>query len=462
MLKKLLISIWITGWSIIAAYEISTTLELINISSNKETWPPEGFVIVENRSGDKIMISEETDQKFNPKNPDICDENFITTIKTEIINDTLFISYLNDPIFYGVKDLELKIIPSGDHFRPDRGFKIHNFRKISLTNESSHEIPLNIYETVQNEYYIDFILQGFSEKNNELCFTELLLSINEENFTNYKTNTPFFLEEVLQPAFEENPNISVIGENEYIKNVIENNQKKLLFSSLPTVSESALVLLNQSTRYSNDEEKDIWVNTPRYYPSVRDEIVIGLFGEVINYDFIALSNILETLKIVAPNLKITISNDVNDVTLPIHLSPCNELISDKFNNCFGYAAGIYYGWHDFIWVDSSITNKNRRAHVIIHELGHALGLNHNLCIDSVMSYSQFADETSYFNHLDLMQLSLLYHPEVESYDGKSFKTWVINKFQLDENIVEKYENDPYLACNANDENEWKELIRMQK
>ena len=35
----------------------------------------EGFVIVENRSGDKIMISEETDQKFNPKNPDICDEN---------------------------------------------------------------------------------------------------------------------------------------------------------------------------------------------------------------------------------------------------------------------------------------------------------------------------------------------------------------------------------------------------
>ena len=53
---------------------------------------------------------------------------------------------------------------------------------------------------------------------------------------------------------------------------------------------------------------------------VSDEIVIGLFGEVISYDFIALSNVLETLKIVAPNLKITISNDVNDVTLPIHLS----------------------------------------------------------------------------------------------------------------------------------------------
>ena len=79
-------------------------------------------------------------------------------------------------------------------------------------------------------------------------------------------------------------------------------------------------MLNQSTRYSNDEEKDIWVNTPRYNPRVSDEIVIGLFGEVINYDFIALSNILETLKIVAPNLKLTISNDVNDVTLPIHLS----------------------------------------------------------------------------------------------------------------------------------------------
>jgi len=135
MSKKLILIVWIIGWCIVAFQQISTTYQTLNHSFNRDKWPPEDFVIVENRSGDKIMISEETDQKFNPKNSDICDENFITTIKTEIKNDTLLISYLNDPIFYGVKDMELKIIPSGDHFRPDRGFKIHNFRKISLTNE---------------------------------------------------------------------------------------------------------------------------------------------------------------------------------------------------------------------------------------------------------------------------------------------------------------------------------------
>ena len=30
---------------------------------------------------------------------------------------------------------------------------------------------------------------------------------------------------VLEPVFQENPNISEIGENEFIKNVVENNKK---------------------------------------------------------------------------------------------------------------------------------------------------------------------------------------------------------------------------------------------
>ena len=114
---------------------------------------------------------------------------------------------------------------------------------------------------------------------------------------------------------------------------------------------------------------------------------------------------LETLQIVAPNLKITISDDGNDVTLPIHIAPCNDLVSERFNGCKGYAAGLYHGFHDYIWVDASIRNKDWRSHVIIHELGHALGLNHNLCIDSVMSYSTL-QRNKYFNGLDLMQLQL--------------------------------------------------------
>tara|TARA_X000000950_G_scaffold55029_1_gene65833 strand:+ start:5615 stop:7012 length:1398 start_codon:yes stop_codon:yes gene_type:complete len=465
VLKKLLISIWITGWSIIAAYEISTTLELINASSNKETWPPQGFVIVENRGGDKVMITEETDQKYNPKNSEICNPNFISVVNSSIEDNILHLSYTDEPNFFGVDEIKLKIIPSGDRFSPDKGFKIHNFKTIELTNNLNHEIPLNIYEVVNGKkYYIDFVLEGFGKNKDtlELCFSKLLLSINENNFKSYMENSPFYLGGVLEPAFEENPNILNIGEDEYIDNIIENNKKKLLNDILPPVDEAAIVLLNRSTRYSEMDDKNIWIYYPTYIPDIKNEIVVGLFGDVISYDFITLSNVLEVLKIVAPKLKITISDDKNDVTLPIHLSPCNKLLSEKFNNCEGYAAGIYNGFHDYIWVDSSITNKDWRSHVIIHELGHALGLNHNLCIDSVMSYSEFSDDTTYFNYLDLMQLRLLYHPDAGSYGGKGFENWSIDYFDLDEDLIKRYKNDPYLACNGVDKNGWIEFVEMQK
>ena len=75
MSKKLTLIVWIIGWSIVAFQQISTTYQTLNHSFNRDKWPPEGFVIVENRSGDKIMISEETDQKFNPKNPSLYSSN---------------------------------------------------------------------------------------------------------------------------------------------------------------------------------------------------------------------------------------------------------------------------------------------------------------------------------------------------------------------------------------------------
>ena len=46
-------------------------------------------------------------------------------------------------------------------------------------------------------------------------------------------------------------------------------------------------------------------------------------------DFLTVANVLETLKVVAPNLKITISDDGRDVTLPIHMTPCDRLVSEK-------------------------------------------------------------------------------------------------------------------------------------
>ena len=44
------------------------------------------------------------------------------------------------------KRLNLRIIPSGDDFYPDKGFKIHNYHTFNLSKDLYHEIPLKIYE----------------------------------------------------------------------------------------------------------------------------------------------------------------------------------------------------------------------------------------------------------------------------------------------------------------------------
>ena len=60
-----------------------------------------------------------------------------------------------------------------------------------------------------------------------------------------------------------------------------------------------------------------------------------------------------------------------------------------------------------------------------------------------------------------MQLRLLYHPDANRYEGKSFKSWAIDYFNLDVELIEIYNDDPYLACN-DVQNGWEKYIEMQK
>ena len=62
---------------------------------------------------------------------------------------------------------------------------------------------------------------------------------------------------------------------------------------------------------------------------------------------------------------------------------------------------------------------------LIHELGHALGLGHNLCRNSVMSYAKFADSMPCFTEIDLMQLRILYDPKLDK---------IYNNYQVIEDL----------------------------
>ena len=90
--------------------------------------------------------------------------------------------------------------------------------------------------------------------------------------------------------------------------------------------------------------------------------------------------------------------------------------------------------------------------VISHEIGHALGLGHNLCWTSAMTYEFSGPQVPYLSHIDLMQLQILYHPDLTpAYNYKTAKRslgrqQVINKLGLSEERVAYYEDNIEEAC----------------
>ena len=134
-----------------------------------------------------------------------------------------------------------------------------------------------------------------------------------------------------------------------------------------------------------------------------------------------------------------------------------------FNDCYDNAAGYYscsgdplHGW---IWVDSKHTGDFRLS-ILTHELGHALGLNHNFCRNSVMSYSKFSDDNIYFEHIDLMMLHAIHHPDLEERKGVISTSDYVAKFDLDRNKIEEYKDDIVSTCHKKP-SEYDFLIDLQ-
>ena len=126
---------------------------------------------------------------------------------------------------------------------------------------------------------------------------------------------PYYLDNILEPFFEKYPDVLTIGEDEYIENYMSNQEKKFLTHLLPDVDEVAIALMNKTVEYSDEELKYIWTETkPKFVPR-RNEVVIGLFGDVKKQDFKLLSRILKPLRIVAPELRISFSDMVEDGNL---------------------------------------------------------------------------------------------------------------------------------------------------
>ena len=299
------------------------------------------------------------------------------------------------------------------------------------------------------------------------------LIIEKEKYTIENTK-PFFVEDIFKPYDLNNFNKEEIDTDSYNAWLAEFEELKKRNSEIPAPSEAAVALMGLSIEpnpnYTNSYNKFTWRNTI-YEDSGRRDVktVIGMYGDVKKSDLETLSKVLEMLNIVAPGLDISYSQKTSDVTLPIHFinwpktkaaaDNCEALVKAGEEYGLDNPAGGVHMMEDFIIIDSSQENWQRKL-TIVHELGHALGLNHNVCPSgSVMSYD-FSDRTlrlMYLDYLDLMQLAILYNPLMEE-DGNNIKysnvpgkefvpiDKIIDLFNLSKEKIEEYQQNPDTIC----------------
>ena len=313
------------------------------------------------------------------------------------------------------------------------GFDAYNHRIINLPikeNKSSTNIDIFRAGTVgwlypneragrrpRDSMDIEVTLQVWCTSDTIKEYNGKTFVIDKDKLKKYVTKQPYFVENIFEPYDINNFDETTISKDEYDKSIKEFEALKKRNSEIPPPTEVALAMVGVAVA-RNDNPNDIlneWV--PSFIgiegPRARNaKTVVGLYGNVKESDLRVLSNVFKALHVIAPGLDISYSSKTSEVTLPIHITGCTDAIDIAGNICASWADGLYMP-EDYIWVDATFSGVFRER-TLVHELGHALGLGHNTCIEgSVMSY-RYSNAPSllfgYFSHLDLMMLSLLYNP----------------------------------------------------
>lgn len=472
---------WILTWSLTAAKQLSITYNyavnnsgIITEAKKDESKLNNNDLL--NQTGDyDFEFNEEVKLEETTKVINCDDEEFWNQVKAEIIKSggEILLEFPSVPVQNKIVYLNLQFIPNTVNYRTLlTSYHMHGIKseKISTHNLTSN-IKLELVGGLKEAPILGWDVQlEARDGNNKICYTKRVASLTSDSFSNYTTLTSFYRKGILNYANETNFQVDSIGksqvENEmsYLDSFFLNQRLKNLNNFLPLPTEVGVALLTKTVRSGERElvEDTLWRRNYLY-----GDVVLGLFGSVHTNDLETVDKLIQTLHIVAPNLNIKYSDNPSEVNLPIHIAPCEELFSDYVNACKDRAAGLFTppnvfdkeqgGKYGLIWVDAKYANEYR-SHIIVHEMGHALGLGHNLCYDSVMSYSNYAPTNTYFSALDLMQLRILYDSKYTVPLGAEY---TIDTLNLNYDTFLEYESGEKNVCESI-QGGWGDVIDFQQ
>ena len=456
---------WILSWSFTAVKQLSITYDhLTSNQSNVQVVTSTPINVDENVSAEST--SKETYSTHGVHTNDCKDKIYWDKVSLEISEDKnkAYINFPKPPVEQGIKTVSLNVHPMNSTYDRNFGFRYHGIseQQLSLT-QKVQEVDLQVLKYNQGEDFVWFVELIGKDSDFNNCFSDSISTLTLDTFNNFVNVKPAYKPNLFNPADELYVRVtSFEQEQEFFKHHTYNHQLKKQNQFLPPPSEVGLALLEHNINELDGPYVDYSISGRH---RLHGEVVVGLFGKVTEEDLIALNRVLQVLNLVAPDLKISYSNNSTDINLPIHFADCTRRFSELVNDCKGKYAGMFYhsrgkfdeakfGW---IWVNSQY-GSSMRQHILIHELGHALGLGHNLCRNSVMSYAKFADSVPYFTEIDLMQLRILYDPKLDEIHNNY---QVIEDLDLNLDTYSEYADNSKPMCSPQ-QGGWKSFVDFQK
>ncbi len=312
----------------------------------------------------------------------------------------------------GIKQIFLNFDFADKNTNYTLGLDYHFIKPVYLSTKNRvHTIsnpftmPLNTYSgsseiTFSLSLYVKFI-------NNDVCGANLFRDYETEIHDDSSRYFVNINESVVPEWYFKDLSV----ENKFFDYVQLSNQLSIdNFNSYAKVSDKALFL----SIYDWDQENLEWT---RYnHHKLLSPVNLVFFGDFTDSELTAVALFIDMMKDVAPDLEINFATDQDEGTLYIHKSLCVDssptLSCDEF---IGYYRSTFNDNkikpnHGVIWVDE---DSNLGEHILIHELAHAFGLNHNNCSDSIVSTSYQEDQFITLQPIDLAVLYAIYNNDFD-------------------------------------------------